>query len=234
MVPMSVKTVTRSTKTKSAPTVRCIVYDDRPRGGSLLAPGLKLLGFDVVTAASQTDIQRGEVGGPCVAILSTKKAGKLSEGLRRGGFRGGILVLDGKRDRKREIEVLDAGADDFVGPLDDLQLLRARVEALGRRRERPEGSVYVIGPLRIDESKRRVEVRNRTVRVSQQELALLALLARRRGQPVNRQEILSAWGAPDLLENGVDVCIGRVRRKLGASGRLLRTVRGRGFALVEG
>jgi two-component system, OmpR family, response regulator TctD len=213
--------------------IRCILHGDRLGSQSLLGPGLALLGFEVVTADSLAAVQRNEIGGPCVAVFIAKDAPRVATRLRSSGFRGGILVLGPRADAEAEVAALDAGADDFMAPVSDLQVLRARVEALARRMERPEGSVYAIGPLRIDEGKRRVDVHGRVVRVSSQELALLALLARRRGEPVSRQEILSAWGAPDLLENGVDVCVARVRRKLGRASELLQTVRGHGFALGE-
>lgn len=212
--------------------VRCVLLGRRDPSLPFLGPGLALLGFEVVAAESVADFRRHELGASCVGVLQSRRAGGAVAELRSSGFRGAILVLSDKADRRREVAALDAGADDFIAPVDDLQVLRARIAGLTRRKERPVGAIYVVGPLRIDEGIGALEVAGRSVNVSSREVELLVILARRRGEVVTRREIMTAWGNPDLSRNAADVYIGRLRRKLGSAGRLLKTYRGRGFALA--
>jgi DNA-binding response OmpR family regulator len=65
------------------------------------------------------------------------------------------------------------------------------------------------------------------------ELAIVEVLAMRRGGVVARHHLLeSVWGDADhAAEASLEVLIARIRRKLGSAALLLRTLRGVGYAL---
>jgi DNA-binding response OmpR family regulator len=74
-----------------------------------------------------------------------------------------------------------------------------------------------------------------SARLTEREVDLLALLMRHTGEPLSRADIFAAlWaGHGGASLNVVDVYIGYLRHKLGEAtpdgGRLIVTVRGRGF-----
>ena len=76
------------------------------------------------------------------------------------------------------------------------------------------------------------------VELTSYELAILQVLVERRGQVVQREQILdlAKRGAENAFERSIDVHISRLRRKLGGNRRgspsITRTVRGEGYALA--
>jgi DNA-binding response OmpR family regulator len=91
--------------------------------------------------------------------------------------------------------------------------------------------------LHIDAQHRLVTIDGEPVRLTYREFELLRYLAVRAGSPVTRAELMGrVWGpdvGPHLIdtisERTVDTHIQRLRAKLGGHGRLLVTVRGRGY-----
>jgi len=145
-----------------------------------------------------------------------------------------VLVLTAVRDLGRKVDLLRSGADDYLEKPFYPEELLARLEALLRRRQ--SGRRLVVGPLVLDLEGARVRYQDREVELSPKELAILALLARRPGRVYTKEEIAEAvWGADAPRSNALEVHLAKLRAKLeelGAAG-LLRTVRGRGYALVE-
>jgi uroporphyrinogen-III synthase len=70
------------------------------------------------------------------------------------------------------------------------------------------------------------------VRLSERERAVLGVLAGRAGAVVGRAELLRrVWGDPTVDAHVLEVTVGRLRRKLGDAGRMIRTVPRRGYRL---
>jgi two-component system copper resistance phosphate regulon response regulator CusR len=135
------------------------------------------------------------------------------------------------------IEGLDCGADDYlVKPFDFGELL-ARLRAVIRRGRQPIlPELLTVGPLTMDTRSRRVQLRQRDMRLTAKEYALLEYLARRAGDVVSRADIAEhVWDEHyDGLSNVVDVYVQRLRRKIDLAGAasLIRTRRGEGYQLV--
>jgi hypothetical protein len=124
------------------------------------------------------------------------------------------------------------GPPDSVDPLEDwIRLpaaeddLRARVATLAARAERSSAapSVDADGLLRY---------RNRWVTLSPVERALAAALVDRFGAVVGRDTLVRrAWPNGSPTRNALDVHVLRLRRRIGALGLEVRTVRARGYLL---
>ncbi len=146
-----------------------------------------------------------------------------------------LTALDAVEDRVRG---LDAGADDYLPKPFAFQELLARLRALGRRRvQAREPDQLRTGDLALDLRRRRAERNGKTIELSPKEVALLEFLMRNEGRVVTRTQILDhVWGydySPD--SNLVDVYVTYLRRKIdrGHQRKLIRTVRGAGYALEE-
>lgn len=148
-----------------------------------------------------------------------------------------ILMVTARDEVSARVTGLDAGADDYlVKPFDRTELL-ARLRALLRRSQPPAGSAaeIVVGDLVIDPARRAVRRGVRVIATTPLEFELLLYLGRRGGAPVSREELLEQVWHHDPTEptNTVEVFVSNLRRKLESGGepRLLRTVRGAGYAL---
>jgi two-component system, OmpR family, response regulator len=154
--------------------------------------------------------------------------------LRSRGARVPILMLTARGDVNERITGLDAGADDYLSKPFDLGELLARVRALHRRAE-AAGVVLRAGPLVIDRAQHRAELERRRLALTPREFALLAYLAAERGRTVPRTELLSKlWDINfDPGSNVVEVHIRHLRDKLGEWSRLIETVRGVGYRMID-
>jgi DNA-binding response OmpR family regulator len=152
--------------------------------------------------------------------------------VRRSGSAVPILLLTARGDVRDRVLGLDAGADDYLVKPFALAELVARVRALGRRGPIRREESLSFGAVSVDLEKREVCVEGRPIPLTAREVAIVQVLASRRGV-VSREFLLeSVWGeSSESAQNSLDVLIGRIRRKLGEHGSVLRTVRGLGYSL---
>lgn len=152
--------------------------------------------------------------------------------LRQRGSAVPILLLTARGDVRDRVSGLEAGADDYLVKPFALAELAARVRALGRRGPIRRDSPLSFGAVSVDVERHEVCVSGRPVPLTAREVAIVQVLAARRGV-VSREFLLdSVWGeSTESAQNSLDVLIGRIRRKLGEHGSVLRTVRGLGYSL---
>jgi DNA-binding response OmpR family regulator len=146
-----------------------------------------------------------------------------------------LTALDGVDDRVRG---LDAGADDYLPKPFAFQELMARLRALSRRRVQPRDPQELnVDDLTLDLRRRRAQRDGRSIELSPKEFSLLEFLMRNQGRVVTRTQILDhLWGYDFATDsNLVDVYVAYLRRKVDkdTSNKLIRTVRGVGYALGE-
>jgi len=146
-----------------------------------------------------------------------------------------LTALDSVDDRVRG---LDAGADDYLPKPFAFQELLARLRALGRRKvQAREPTQIEVDGLTLDLRRRRAEREGRQIELSPKEFSLLEFMMRNEGRVVTRMQILDhIWGYDYATDsNLVDVYMAYLRRKVdrGNGRRLIRTVRGVGYALGD-
>ena len=144
-----------------------------------------------------------------------------------------ILILTARDDVATKVELLNAGADDYLVKPFHVEELLARVGV--QLRKQHVGAPKEIGDLTIDPVRRQVWWAGAEVRLSPREFALLAFIAAQPGRVYGRAEIeRNVWGE-DLppASNVVDVHVANIRGKLRDAGGfgVIRTVRGVGYAL---
>ncbi|OZI32241.1 DNA-binding response regulator [Bordetella genomosp. 10] len=145
-----------------------------------------------------------------------------------------LTARDGLDDR---IKGLQDGADDYlVKPFSFLELL-ARLQALTRRGRAQEPMQLRIGDLQIDLASRKAQRGGVRIDLTAKEFALLAVLARRKGEILSKTAIAElVWDMNfDSNVNVVEVAIKRLRAKIDGpfSTRLLHTIRGMGYVLEQ-
>ena len=144
-----------------------------------------------------------------------------------------ILMLTARDNLQNKVSALDAGADDYLTKPFAFEELLARIRALTRRSDQPQGSMIEVGGLRVDLLSHRAWRGDKQITLSAREFALLEYFMRHPGQALSRQQILSAiWDyAFDPGSNVVDVYVRYLRRKIDRPGdpSLIETVRGVGY-----
>jgi DNA-binding response OmpR family regulator len=148
-----------------------------------------------------------------------------------------VIMLTSRTQRRDRIHGLDAGADDYLSKPFDPDELLARIRAVLRRTagdERPVSTRLAVGEVEIDASTRQVWARGAAVELTAIEFDLLALLMRRAGKIVTREEIslsvLKREAEP--YDRVLDVHVSRIRKKLESGRNLIRTIRGAGYVFT--
>jgi two-component system copper resistance phosphate regulon response regulator CusR len=148
-----------------------------------------------------------------------------------------VLVLTARGDVSDRVAGLNAGADDYVQKPFAFPELIARMRALLRRGSQVVPPVLRVGDLELDAGRFRVTRAGEAISLTPKEFAIIECFMRNAGQLVTRTMLLDqCWDASyEGVSNLVDVHVGRVRRKLEATGGppLLHTIRGAGFILDE-
>lgn len=152
-----------------------------------------------------------------------------------------VIVATARDDEAEIVQLLDAGADDYVVKPYAAAQIEARIRAMLRRGadgdgERVEWATLQLGGLVIDTARRTASLDGTALDLSRLEFDLLTHLARRSPEVVSRRELLTeVWRQPyGGADRTVDVHLSWLRRKLGETASrpsYLHTVRGVGIRL---
>jgi DNA-binding response OmpR family regulator len=145
----------------------------------------------------------------------------------------GIVMLSAHGTEEDRVRALRSGADDYVTKPFSFAELHARLETVLRRIRQATPEILDVGPLRVDIGRHQASVGAAPVELTRKEFEVLAILARRPGTVVKREEFVSeVW--PTLNGNGsrtLDVHIATLRAKIKDAVRV-EVVRGVGYRMV--
>jgi DNA-binding response OmpR family regulator len=157
--------------------------------------------------------------------------------LRRQGIKVPIIMLTGSDEEADVVRGLDSGANDYIAKPFRLAELLARLRAQMRIFENSEDAVFTIGPYVFRPSAKMLQdpVKNRRIRLTEKEAAILKYLYRAGSSAVPRQILLNeVWGYnANVTTHTLETHIYRLRQKIEpdpAAARLLIT-EGGGYRL---
>jgi len=145
-----------------------------------------------------------------------------------------VVMLTARGEESDIVAGLEMGADDYVTKPFSPRVLMARLRNALRKTgatEPTERIGLVNGRLLIDRERHVVTVDGQTIELTVTEFGILHFLALRPGFVRTRDQIISAVHGRNtvLSSRTVDVHVTAVRRKLGALGECVQTVRGVGY-----
>jgi len=146
-----------------------------------------------------------------------------------------ILMLTAKKQLNNIIKGLDCGADDYLTKPFEFSELLARIRALLRRSSKHKNNILSASDISMDIEKEKVSISGREVQLTKKEYMILEYLLRNKGQLISRNQVLEhAWDRNvNIFTNIVDTHIKNLRKKLGKSGRLIKTVYGSGYRILN-
>jgi DNA-binding response OmpR family regulator len=144
-----------------------------------------------------------------------------------------VLVLSCLDDVPTKVSCLDLGAHDYLTKPFSLDELLARVRVQLRSEPHQANEVLRAGDLLLDVGRLQANIGDGPIALTRLEFLLLKELMEHAGQSVRKDQLLaSIWGYDfDPGSNVVDVCVRRLRSKLGFG--LIKTVRGAGYQLAS-
>ncbi len=216
-----------------------LVVDDEPAMVGMVGALLGEEGYQIVTAYDgEVALRRHADEHPDLVILDRRLPKMSGDELCRqirGKSSTPILMLTGERGSEERARLLDIGADDYLEKPFSKKELSARVRALLRRAAPPARTEAAhVGGLAIDARTHRATVAGAALDLTPTEFRLLAALAARSGELVDRRALLRA-GWPDERDpdpEWLKAHLARLRSKLQAAGAPdLVNVRGVGYRL---
>jgi two-component system copper resistance phosphate regulon response regulator CusR len=216
--------------------MRILIVEDESRIRAFLARAFAAEGFAVdVVEDGDSGLSRALSGNYDLVILDLLLPGR--DGLDALGLLHRsradlpVLILSARSDLPTKLRSFELGAVDYVSKpfaLDEL-LARARVQ-LRRPRAADEAMVIRVGDLALDLARRQASVGDTIADLSDREFRLLLCLMQHVGEVISRERLLSeVWGYDfDPRSNVVDVCVRRLRRRLGPNAPI-ETVRNAGY-----
>jgi len=148
-----------------------------------------------------------------------------------------VVMLTAKGEEADIVTGLELGAEDYVTKPFSGKVLVARVRRILRHTHeaRDDQAMIRIHDLTIDPARRMVQAGETAVSLTFTEFNILQTLARRPGIVFTRYKIVDAIHDTDYLvtDRAVDVQIVSLRKKLGAAGTYIETVRGVGYRFKE-
>ena len=222
--------------------MRVLLIEDEPKIAEFVVAGLSRMDFDV------THCEDGESGfqafidnGYDVVVLDVMlpriNGFEVLQKIRQSGSDTGVLMLTAKSELADRLHGFELGADDYLPKPFYVEELVARIRALRHRKHSDVEGQVVHKSLVLNIAERTANWRDVSAVLSQREFSLLSYLMRSPGHIYSRQQILKhVWGLDfDPETNVVDVCVGRIKRKLvrgqGKQESPIESVRGVGYRL---
>ena len=221
---------------------RILVVDDEPHIRGLVTRALASAGYVIEDASDgETGLAMALTIDYQLVILDLVMP--LADGrqvlskLRKERPEQPILIISCLSDVTTKVGCLDSGAQDYLTKpfsLDEL-LARVRVQLRGEHHgsEHQAADLLRAGHLVLDLGRMQADTGVGPVALTRLEVLLLRELMEHSGQSVTKGRLLaSVWGIDfDPGSNVVDVCVRRLRSKLGFE--LIETVRGAGYRLAS-
>jgi len=220
--------------------VRILVIEDEPRILDFVSRGLEAEGFSVLGARDgQEGLRLAEAVGCDLVILDLllPRLDGLSvlRTLETNQPALPVVIVSARADLTTKLNGFGLGARDYLTKPFSFDELLARIRVqLRRPEERDNGYFLRAGALALDVARRQAQLGDQVVDLSDREFKVLHRLLECAGEVVSRERLLSeVWGYHfDPHSNVVDVCIRRLRKKLGPDSPI-ETVRHAGYRLAE-
>ena len=204
-------------------TATILVVDDEPQLRRAMKATLSDLGYSVIEA---------KTGEEALEFLRTESPDLILLDLNMPGIGGvetcrairetsdtPIIVLSVRNTERDKVQVLDAGADDYVTKPFGIQELLARIRAAIRRTPTSTDATertVVSGELELDFSARRATLNGHAVRLTPKEFDLLKFLVDHANKPIPHRELLQTVWGPDYGDEVeyLRVVVNQLRKKI--------------------
>lgn len=223
---------------------RILVIEDEPGIRLALQDELQFEGFDVELAQDgPTGLAAILRSPPALIVLDLMLPGRngfqICQEVRTRGIRTPIIVLTARNQEIDKVRGLGLGADDYVTKPFSLAELVARIRAVLRRTQQEDGrDVLEVPPLKLDLRRHCAFKGGIELQLTDTEFRMLALLLKRPGEVITRDDFLKhVWGEDVYVTHRtVDTHVAALRKKIEddlAHPAYILSVRNVGYRLNE-
>lgn len=228
-------------------TATILVIEDEPEIAELLATHIRNAGYLVRVMdrglAGMTSAQNDRPDLILLDLMLPDVDGlEVCRELQREALTASIpiIMVSARGEESDIVEGLELGASDYVTKPFSSKVLLARIQNILRRSENTvpatgSGEVVNVDGIVIDNDRHEVRIDDKIIDLTLSEYEILHYLARRPSFVRTRDQIISALHGDRVVmsRRTIDVHVTALRRKLGAHGGHIETVRGVGYRLNE-
>ena len=221
--------------------MKILLVEDEQKLANALKRGLELQGYavDIVPdgkkALMRISLHRSDYDLVILDLMFPSMDGyEICKEMRARDITVPVLVLTARAETDTKVQLLLAGADDYLVKPFSFSELAARLRALLRRPAESLPEVLRTEDIELNATTRRVVRGGKEIPLTLKEFGLLEYFMRHPDKVVGREDLLShLWDFNYAgFSNVVDVHVKNLRRKLDGSGDgVLETVRGIGYRL---
>ncbi|UGV26903.1 response regulator [Rhodopseudomonas boonkerdii] len=219
-----------------------LIVDDDLEIRKLLGRYLTEQGYRVSIASDRRtmneSLQNNEISLIVLDVLLPDGSGlNICQDLRRDGSEVPVILLTALKEDIDRIIGLEIGADDYLGkPFNPRELL-ARIRAVLRRRVTQDIQLAQVREYRFSGFTLRPGTRQlmhdsgESIDLTTAEFELLTVLVKRPGRLLSRDQLIGLTNrkSDDVFDRSVDVLMSRLRKKMGDSDLLIKTIRNGGY-----
>ncbi len=155
--------------------------------------------------------------------------------IRESGKTCPVIIVSVRSEITNKVDLLNAGADDYLTKPFSAHELVARIRALMRRPQQIHDDTITINDLTLDVAKHLVTRDDKEIRLTKKEFMLLKYLMTNQGTILSRSMIMEhVWDMnADPFSNTIESHINSLRRKIDYrhKNKLIHTVSGRGYTI---
>jgi DNA-binding response OmpR family regulator len=198
---------------------KILIVEDDPQITKSLAINLKFSGYETCSASNLHDawelLKNEHFDLMCLDIGLPDGSGlDLCQKIRNEGNDIPVLFISARTDEATVVKGINSGADDYLRKPFGMEELKVRMNKILKKFTLPTTSI-TFGNLTIDPAKRVVTIMDKIVTLGRKELEILILLAKKSGEIVTRENILTAlYENADMYDRTVDSHMSHLRRKL--------------------
>jgi two-component system KDP operon response regulator KdpE len=201
--------------------LKILVVDDEPAIRKFLRTALGTYGYSIIEAARGEDaLNSVATEQPDVVLLDLglpdMDGAEVTRRLREW-TQVPIVVISVRDQENEKVNVLDAGADDYLTKPFGIAELMARIRvALRRSISAEKEPIFKLGDLVIDMARRLVTISGQSVSLTPTEYDILRILAANSGKVLTHRQLAhSVWGnADDDQAHLLRVHVGNLRGKI--------------------
>ncbi|MCM1468332.1 MAG: response regulator transcription factor [Alistipes sp.] len=217
--------------------MKILVVDDESRMRKLVRDFLVKKDFEVLEAEdgeAAIDIfyNRKDIALVILDVMMPKMDGwEVCREIRKNS-KVPIIMLTAKSDERDELLGFELGVDEYIGKPFSPKILTARVDAIIRRAYMVDSSeILKEGPIELDKAAHTVKINGEEIDLSFKEFELLLYFIDNKGIALSREKILNNVWNYDYFGDArtIDTHVKKLRRKMGESGEMIKTIWGMGY-----
>ena len=201
---------------------KILVIEDEPGIRLAIKDELEFEGYDVALAADgPSGLAAISTARPDLVVLDIMLPGRngfqICQDVRAQGIQTPIIVITARNQESDKLRGLELGADDYVTKPLSLAELVARIRAVLRRTRRDDDrDIIEVPPIKIDFRRHTAVKSGVELQLTDTEFQILALLLRRAGEVITRDEFLKqVWGEEVYVTHRtVDTHVASLRKKI--------------------